>query len=40
MPQKMKLIKANENVLGVISSTEVRRRIREVKKKAKDELAI
>ena len=32
MPEKMKLIKANENVLGGISSTEIRRRIMEVKK--------
>ena len=34
MPEKMTLIKDNENVLGVISSTEVRRRIKEVKQKA------
>ena len=38
MPEKMRLIKAKENILGVISSTEVRRRITEVKQKAKDEL--
>lgn len=38
MPKNIEIIQSDENLIGMINSTEVRRRIREVKQEARNQL--